>query len=577
MQKTLPGLLTVLVLALVILQIGQIFQIPILNPTVQSGAQVKEEVLKSIRAELPGLVIEEIGSQIHELVMDKIKLSGLVSDAALARPENIQYVLRVGSQMINREDFTTKFQEFLKKGEVQNLPKVDQKKEFVKQLKKHYAVLEDCYNTSVDQKESYKTQFRKYRNGLFLTELLKSQIQPITVEDVKTYYDENLSLYEVGDSYSFQLVEGKDQNSLVSITTPQSFRENKGSKQNFQEQPESQVPYSFRKALEAVAVDQLTPVLRYLDKFYVLLKTALPKKIYTPIQQAAPFIQERLTYMRIRELLAKLANPLKFQFPVSKDGEAFMVSGKPLPENVLAPAREVFPKGFFTQAEQSPQEIENIKLELHLIQLKYHLNPLYFPEELHKVVEKKGTAYSEALLIQEKQQELRGRVGVEERELKTYYESNKKQFVQSEGQLVSHIFQKEKSTALEVLNMVLMDPRAFEQIARERSEEPRTASRGGDMRYLAKEDISAQMNHIAGTLKEGEIYSQLVPSAKKDGFHIIRFVRKVPARVASFKEVRERLSKVILTEKRNRFLSSYMTEVSTKYPIQVDETLLSKL
>jgi len=574
MQKT--GILTVLVVFVILLQAGQIFQVPFLSPSAGSSESLKEEILQSVRAELPELVVKEIGTQIHELVMDKIKLSGMIQEAA-DQAEPTQYVLKVGSQMVDRELFTSRFAEFAKKDEIKNLPRVDQKKEFIKQLKKHYAILEDCYNTGVDQKESYKEKFRKYQNGLFLTELLKSQIEPITADDVKTYYEKNLSLYEVGESFSFELVEGTRQDSLISITSAQSFDQHQAPRQNFEDQPESQVPYTFRKALEAIEIGELSPVLRYLDKFYVLKKMADPKKIHTPIQEAAQFIQERLTYLRIRNLLGKLANPLKFQFPVSKDEDTYLVEGKPLPENVLEAAREVFPKNFFVQAEQSPQEIENIKLELHLIQLKYSLNPHYFPQELHKTVELKSTAYSEALLIQEKQRELREKVRVEERELKMYYQSNQNQFVQSQGQLVSHIFIRDKSKALEILNHALGDPAAFGILAKEHSEESRTAAHGGDMRYLAKQDITSEMNQVVSALKPGEIYSKLVPASSGNGFHIIRYVKQVPVRIATYEEVREQLSRAILSDKRNRFLSTYMTEVATKYPVQVDETLLSTL
>lgn len=564
-----------LVVILLLIQLGEYFQWPGFGPNKAFKEQMKEDILASIREELPHLVIDQIGTQIQELAMDKIKLSGMIQEAS---SQPAQYVLKVGSQMVDKEAFLTKFNEFVKKDEIKNLPRIDQKNEFLKHLKTHYAMLEDCYVTGVDQKSSVRDNYYKYRQSLFLSELLKSQIEPITADDIKKYYVENQALYEVGESFSFSMIEGADQGSLVGITNPESFDANPQSKPVVRNnQPDSQVPFTFRKALQAIEVGELTPVLRYLDKFYLLKKLADSKKIHTRIEDAAPFIQERLTYLRIRNLVGKLANPLKFQFPVSKDGDAYLVNGKPLPSDVLESATAVFPKNFFDQARQSPQEIENVKLELYLIEEKFKKNPRYFPEEVHKNMETLGQSVLEKLLIQEKQKELMEKIRVGDGELKQYYDANKSRFVQQKGQLVAHIFIRDRSRALEILNLAMGEPGAFANLAKQHSEEPRTAPYGGDMRYLGKEDITQELNQVINTLKQGEVHSSILPSAKGDGYHIVQYIREVPTQIASFDEIKDQLSKAILADKRNRYFNEYLVELANKYPIQLDETLFSTL
>jgi len=483
----------------------------------------------------------------------------------------------VGSHRIDRQDYLRKFKEFILKDAYSKLPRVDQKQEFLIHLKRHYSILEDCVQTGVADSQAYKEAIRKYRDSLFLTELLKSQIDPITVEHIQAYYRENKSLYEVGESFSFDVLESRDQGFLTTITNNDKFMAIKAGKQSLVNQPENQVPYTFRKALEPVSEGEFTPIVRYLDKFYLLKKTKEPQKIYTSLKQAAPFIQERLTFQRIRDLLAKLANPLKFQFPVTKNNGSYQINDKPVDGSVLQQAREIFPPEFFKQVSQNPQELELVQLELELIMMKYNLEPQYFPQEVHQIVKRQSSNYGEVLMIQEKQKELQGKITANEQEVQLYYKSHQQQFVQSEGQLVSHIFLKDRSKALDTLNLALMDPGNFSQLAIERSEESRTAAKGGDMRYLGKEDITAQMQNIASKLKQGEVYSGLVPAAGSKGFHIIKFVKRVPARVAGYDEVRENLRKLIQAEKRNRYLSQYMAEVVKKYPIRVDETLLAQL
>jgi hypothetical protein len=579
MQTHSPSkLLTVLVFLLLALQVAEFMGIPIFSSQINDQEALKQALISDFEDKLPELITKEINFQIHELVMDKIKLSQTISNVAnheLAKKQEL--ILQVGSHKVNRKDYLKKFQEFTKKKAYAKLPRVDQKQEFLTHLKRHYSILEDCVQTGIADSPAYKDTLSKYRDSLFLTELLKSQISVITVEDIQAYYQQNKSLYEVGESFSFELLESKDQGFLTTITNEQKFLAVETGKQALVNQPESQVPYTFRKALGSVSTGELTPIVRYLEKFYLLKKTRDPQKIYTPLKQAASFIQERLTFQRIRDLLAKLANPLKFQFPVTKTKGTYQINEEPVDSSILERAKEILPPEFFKQVNQSPQELGLVQLELQLIIMKYNLEPQYFPAKVHEIVKRQSSNYAEVLMIQEKQKELQKKITANAQEVRIYYDSHKNQFVQSEGQLVSHIFMENRSKALETLNLALMDPSNFGQLAKERSEEKRTAARGGDMRYLGKEDITPEMQKIAARLGPGEVYSGLVSSAGNRGFHIIKFVKKVAGRIAGFEEVRKNLHKLILAEKRNRYLSEYMSEVIKKYPIRVDETLLAQL
>ena len=85
------------------------------------------------------------------------------------------------------------------------------------------------------------------------------------------------------------------------------------------------------------------------------------------------------------------------------------------------------------------------------------------------------------------------------------------------------------------------------------------------------------MHELAETLKQGEVYPELISGVNGTGHHILRYVKTVPGQVSSFSEVKDRLHQLMLKDQQNKLLGIYINKVMKKYPPKVDNTLLAQL
>jgi peptidyl-prolyl cis-trans isomerase C len=564
-----------LVCICLLLQLGNYFNLPLLSPDHARS----EAFLNTVRSEMKNMisdeVVRQINTQIHELVLDKIHLDKTIEGQIIKASKSIEEtVMKVGTRLVSKKEFLNKLEQFSTKSEFRELPREDRKQRLVQELKKHYAVVQDAKERKLDQTDDFQQILKETKEKLFLSELLKQELAPLSEQDIQEYYKSNLSLYEKGRIHTFKMISGNP-DTLAKIHNPELFSRSELPKKEFNNAAESQLSPKLLSQLKDQKKGEIGPVIHEGDNFYILLKTEEPRMEYIPLSQAAPFIKEQITYQRIRDYLNKITNPLRFEFRIDKQAQPWTVNGIPLEEKTLAIAREILPAKFLDLTEQNAGTLQELHLKLQLLFEKFNLNPLYYPEEVQQQVQDKLLYYEEALMVKKVQGEL-SQVNLNEQELKDFYDTNKNRFVQSEGQLVHHIFIRDRSQALKLLNYVLMDPASFEQMAKERSQEPRTAPYGGDMRYLAAGDISDEMNKIASSLKEGEVFGSLVAGAH-GGWHILKFARNIPAKVLSFDEIKPKLRALLTQQRQKDNFDSYLEEVQKKFPSQVDEPLLAKL
>ncbi len=105
---------------------------------------------------------------------------------------------------------------------------------------------------------------------------------------------------------------------------------------------------------------------------------------------------------------------------------------------------------------------------------------------------------------------------VPEDRLKTFYEENPKLFERAH---VAHILIKGgEKKANEVYEEVMKDPSRFEEIAKEKSEDP-TAEKGGDLGWFYRKDMAPEFAEAAFKLKKGQISK---PVKTVFGYHIIK-------------------------------------------------------
>lgn len=153
-----------------------------------------------------------------------------------------------------------------------------------------------------------------------------------------------------------------------------------------------------------------------------------------------------------------------------------------------------------------------------------------------------------------------------EQDVKTYYEQNLQRLAGQEQRRASHILinaaqdapaadrAKARAKADELLATLRKDPKAFANLARQNSDDPGSASRGGDLDFFAKGAMVKAFEDAAFALKKGEI-SEVVES--EFGFHIIQLT-DIKAPVApSLEALRPQLEADLRQQQAKRQFAEY--------------------
>jgi len=147
-------------------------------------------------------------------------------------------------------------------------------------------------------------------------------------------------------------------------------------------------------------------------------------------------------------------------------------------------------------------------------------------------------------------QGIASRIQVAEADAMQYFEANKSLYQEPEQRRASHILIKtgpgmspsEKAQVKEraegLLREIRHNPARFAEIAKQNSQDPGSAARGGDLGQFTREMMVKPFSDAAFALKSGEI-SNLVES--DFGYHIIRLDAVTPASTLAFAAVKDRI------------------------------------
>lgn len=147
---------------------------------------------------------------------------------------------------------------------------------------------------------------------------------------------------------------------------------------------------------------------------------------------------------------------------------------------------------------------------------------------------------------------------VSDAEVQSHYEQNKKNYTTDEQRRASHILLNLKKDAAEsevksvrakaeaLLAQVRKDPTQFAKLAKDNSQDPGSAERGGDLDFFARGAMVKAFDDAAFKLKEGEI-SGLVQTDY--GIHIIQLTAIKPTAVKPLDQVKVQLVSDIKKQK----------------------------
>ena len=164
-------------------------------------------------------------------------------------------------------------------------------------------------------------------------------------------------------------------------------------------------------------------------------------------------------------------------------------------------------------------------------------------------------------------------------EIRDFYEHQKDEFRHPADIRASHILIRvpEKATGAQRVQAKADDLLAklkagadFAQLARENSDDPGTASRGGDLGYFTKGDMEEEFEKQAMALGRGQI-SGIISTPY--GFHIIKVTDKREAGVEPLDAVQDRIRAVLLKDERQKRQAALTAELRKQAKIEYGEPL----
>ena len=229
---------------------------------------------------------------------------------------------------------------------------------------------------------------------------------------------------------------------------------------------------------------------------------------------------------------AKLRQDLTLQQLIGVVGDAAFVSDSQAEAMLRLQSEE---RQFSEFKVAAAQFADKVKIDPAAVQKYYENNKAQFA-----VAEQVKAEYlvlsHEALLKQ---------VLVSENDVKAWYDGHKDSFQQAEERRASHILimangdadakQKAKAKAEEVLKEIEKSPTKFAELAKQYSQDPGSAKKGGDLGFFARGMMVKPFEEAVFKQKEGEI-SGLVES--DFGFHIIKLTGVKPGKVRALDDVR---------------------------------------
>jgi peptidyl-prolyl cis-trans isomerase C len=167
------------------------------------------------------------------------------------------------------------------------------------------------------------------------------------------------------------------------------------------------------------------------------------------------------------------------------------------------------------------------------------------------------------------QDEIGGKVKVEEKEAQEYFTAHPEEF-SGEKVKLKHILLGSEGEAKEA-QARLAKAEAFETVARAMSADTGSAAKGGELDYMGREQMVPEFARVAFGLKPGEV-SGVVKTPF--GFHLIKMVDRKKGQPAVFEQIKGQLARRLLDERQTERFQAWLKELEGAAKISRDDGLL---
>lgn len=135
-----------------------------------------------------------------------------------------------------------------------------------------------------------------------------------------------------------------------------------------------------------------------------------------------------------------------------------------------------------------------------------------------------------------------------EDEMRIFYSENTAGYTLTDRVYLRHILVHERKLVFRII-LEIITGKEFSVLAQEYSRDLATASIGGDLGWLTREDLPRSFENIAFSLTPGAYYG---PVSSRYGFHLIQLVSRQDGNALSFTEARETVINELVVETLNQ-------------------------
>jgi len=160
-------------------------------------------------------------------------------------------------------------------------------------------------------------------------------------------------------------------------------------------------------------------------------------------------------------------------------------------------------------------------------------------------------------------------VNVTEQDLRQYYDKHKDEFVNEEYKLLQIFVSGQRADGQKRITdayELLQEGKSFETVARDYSDDTKSAATGGDIGYVKKADLIPQLRAAVGFLTPG-VYSSIIVTPY--GFHILKLVEKNKGETMTFEMARDSIHEKVVQEESDKRYKDYVGKLRKGSYIEV--------
>lgn len=172
----------------------------------------------------------------------------------------------------------------------------------------------------------------------------------------------------------------------------------------------------------------------------------------------------------------------------------------------------------------------------------------------------------DSLLLQKVQKDVVSGVQVSDQEVKDFYEQNESQFAQDETRCTRHIlFNKDQEQKAEGVKAQLENGGDFASLAKENSQDPGSADKGGDLGCIGKGETVPSFEKAVFKAQTGEIVG---PVESDFGYHVIEVTDIKEPQTQSLSEVEGQIRSQLEAEQKGKKFTKWLEDEKKQRDIQ---------